>query len=62
MITYIEGIRQALQEEMRRDPEVFLIGEDIGAFGGAFKATEGLFEEFGPLRVVAGATTFRPGV
>jgi len=52
MITYIEGIRQALQEEMRRDPEVFLIGEDIGAFGGAFKATEGLFEEFGPLRVV----------
>ena len=35
MITYIEGIRQALQEEMRRDPEVFLIGEDIGAFGGA---------------------------
>lgn len=52
MITYIEGIRQALQEEMRRDPEIFLIGEDIGAFGGAFKATEGLFREFGPLRVV----------
>lgn len=52
MITYLEAIRQALAEEMRRDPDVFLIGEDIGVFGGAFKATEGLFEEFGPMRVV----------
>ncbi len=52
MTTYIEAIRQGLLEEMRRDPDVFLIGEDIGAFGGAFKATDGLMEEFGPLRVV----------
>lgn len=52
MITYLEAIRQGLAEEMRRDPDVFLIGEDIGVFGGAFKVTEGLFEEFGPMRVV----------
>ena len=52
MITYLEAIRQALQEEMRRDPDVLLIGEDIGAFGGAFKVTEGLQEEFGADRVI----------
>jgi 2-oxoisovalerate dehydrogenase E1 component beta subunit len=52
VITYIEAIRQALFEEMRRDPDIFLIGEDIGNFGGAFKATQGLLEEFGPMRVV----------
>lgn len=50
--TYIEAIRQALIEEMERDPAVFLIGEDIGHFGGAFKATQGLLERFGPDRVV----------
>lgn len=50
--TYIEAIRQALIEEMDRDPSVFLIGEDIGHFGGAFKATQGLIERFGPARVV----------
>lgn len=50
--TYIEAIRQALIEEMERDPSVFLIGEDIGHFGGAFKATQGLLERFGPNRVV----------
>jgi 2-oxoisovalerate dehydrogenase E1 component beta subunit len=52
MITYLEAIRQALQEEMRRDLDVLLLGEDIGAFGGAFKVTEGLLEEFGPKRVI----------
>jgi 2-oxoisovalerate dehydrogenase E1 component beta subunit len=52
MITYIEAIRQAIQEEMRVDERVFLIGEDVGHFGGAFKATAGLLQEFGPLRVV----------
>ena len=52
MITYLEAIRQALQEEMRRDPNVFLLGEDIGDFGGAFKVTEGLVEEFGADRVI----------
>ncbi|HXE71130.1 MAG TPA: alpha-ketoacid dehydrogenase subunit beta [Candidatus Nitrosotenuis sp.] len=52
MITYLEAIRQALSEEMQRDERVVLMGEDIGAFGGAFKVTEGLFERFGPDRVL----------
>jgi len=39
-VTYLEAIRQALDEEMARDPSVVLIGEDIGVYGGAFKATE----------------------
>lgn len=52
MATYLEAIRQALQEEMRRDPSVFLIGEDIGEYGGAFKVTRGLIDEFGARRVV----------
>lgn len=51
-VTYLEAIRQALAEEMRADPRVFCIGEDIGQFGGAFKVTQGLLEEFGPTRVV----------
>ncbi len=51
-ITYAEAVRQALREEMIRDPRVFLMGEDIGAYGGSFKATKGLFEEFGPERVI----------
>jgi 2-oxoisovalerate dehydrogenase E1 component beta subunit len=51
-VTYIEAISQGLREEMRRDPTVFLIGEDIGNFGGAFKATKGFIEEFGPDRVI----------
>jgi len=50
-ITCREAIREALQEEMRRDPSIYLIGEDIGPFGGASKVTEGLFDEFGPDRV-----------
>ena len=51
-VTYLEAIRQALVEEMERDPDVFCLGEDIGAYGGAFKATEGLLERFGPNRVI----------
>ena len=47
-ITYLEAIREALREEMRRDPTVFLLGEDIGVHGGAFTVTKGLIEEFGP--------------
>ena len=51
-ITYREALREALREEMRRDPTVFLLGEDIGKYwGGAFKVTEGLAEEFGEERV-----------
>jgi 2-oxoisovalerate dehydrogenase E1 component beta subunit len=51
-LTYLEAIRLALAEEMRRDERVFLMGEDIGAYGGAFKVTAGLLEEFGPERVI----------
>jgi len=51
-ITYLEAIREALAEEMARDPQVFLIGEDIGAYGGAFKVTDGLLARFGPDRVI----------
>jgi pyruvate/2-oxoglutarate/acetoin dehydrogenase E1 component len=51
-VTYLEGIRQALFEEMERDPNVFCLGEDIGAYGGAFKVTEGLQERFGEQRVI----------
>ena len=46
-LTYLEAIREALAEEMRRDPKVFLLGEDIGPYGGAFGATQGLYAEFG---------------
>ncbi|MGF1509314.1 MAG: alpha-ketoacid dehydrogenase subunit beta [Myxococcota bacterium] len=52
MTTYVEAIRQALFDEMERDPSVVCIGEDIGHFGGAFKATKGLLEAFGPMRVM----------
>lgn len=51
-LTYIEAISEGLREEMRRDPTVFLIGEDIGRFGGAFKVTKGFSEEFGDDRVI----------
>jgi pyruvate/2-oxoglutarate/acetoin dehydrogenase E1 component len=51
-ITYIEAIREALFEEMERDESVFMLGEDIGAFGGAFKVTEGLMARFGESRVI----------
>jgi len=50
--TYLEAIRQGLAEEMRRDPAVFLLGQDIGVYGGAFKVTDGLLDEFGAERVM----------
>ena len=50
--TYLEAIRQGIAEEMERDPSVFLLGEDIGVYGGAFKVTQGLLERFGERRVV----------
>ena len=50
--TYLEAIREALLEEMERDPAVVLIGEDIGVYGGAFQATAGLLERFGWERVI----------
>ncbi|HYC50489.1 MAG TPA: alpha-ketoacid dehydrogenase subunit beta [Gemmatimonadaceae bacterium] len=51
-ITYLEAIREAHFEEMERDRNVFVMGEDIGAFGGAFKVTEGLLARFGEDRVI----------
>jgi 2-oxoisovalerate dehydrogenase E1 component beta subunit len=50
--TYLIAIAEALWEEMERDPRVFLLGEDIGVYGGAFKVTEGFIERFGPERVM----------
>src|ERR1051325_938838 len=52
VVTFVEAIRQGLWEEMERAPEVFLIGEDVGTYGGAFKVTDGLLEEFGEGRVI----------
>lgn len=52
VVTYLDAISEALREEMRRDPSVFLMGEDIGVFGGAFKVTRGFIEEFGEERVI----------
>ena len=51
-ISFREAITQAMAEEMRRDESVFLVGEDVGRSGGIFKCSEGLFEEFGPERVI----------
>lgn len=50
--TYLEAIADGLRQELRRDRRVFVLGEDVGAFGGAFKVTKGLQEEFGPWRVI----------
>jgi pyruvate/2-oxoglutarate/acetoin dehydrogenase E1 component len=50
--TYLEAISDGLREEMRRDESVICLGEDIGAFGGAFKVTDGFIEEFGAERVI----------
>lgn len=51
-ITYLDAISQAMREEMRRDEAVFLLGEDVGAYGGAFKVSAGFMAEFGPERVI----------
>ena len=51
-VTYLEAISQAMREEMRRDEAVFLLGEDVGAYGGAFKVSAGFQQEFGPERVI----------
>lgn len=52
VITYREALNQALREEMRRDPRVFVIGEEVGLYEGAYKVTQGLLKEFGAQRVV----------
>src|SRR3979409_418488 len=50
--TYLQAISDGLRQEMRRDKRVFILGEDVGVYGGAFKVTLGLQEEFGPWRVI----------
>ena len=50
--TYLQAISDGLRQEMRHDKRVFLLGEDIGVYGGAFKVTAGFLEEFGPWRVI----------
>ena len=52
LTTYLEAIRQGLWEEMERDPDVFVIGEDVGAYGGAFRISAGMLERFGARRVM----------
>lgn len=52
LTTYLEAIRQGIEEEMTRDESVFLLGEDIGLYGGAFKVTDGLLKRFGESRVI----------
>jgi pyruvate dehydrogenase E1 component beta subunit len=52
VVTYRDALNQALREEMERDPDVFLMGEEVGVYQGAYKVSRGLLEEFGPMRVV----------
>ena len=51
-MTYAEAIRDGMRQEMKRDQNVYLFGEDVGIFGGCFGVTAGLFQEFGPERVI----------
>ncbi len=51
-ITYLEAVREAMTQEMERDSRVFLIGEDIGEYGGAFQVSYGMLEKFGPERIL----------
>jgi pyruvate/2-oxoglutarate/acetoin dehydrogenase E1 component len=51
-VTFLEAIREALWEELERDPNVFILGEDIGVYGGAFKMTDGFLQHFGERRIV----------
>ena len=51
-MTYLQAIQDGLRDEMRRDERVFVIGEDVGVYGGAFKVTDGMQKEFGEWRVI----------
>ncbi len=51
-VTYLEALRQGLREELERDERVFMLGEDIGVYGGAFKVTDGFLDEFGANRII----------
>ncbi|MBP6702524.1 MAG: alpha-ketoacid dehydrogenase subunit beta [Vicinamibacteria bacterium] len=52
VLTYLEAIRQAMEQEMERDRRVFILGEDVGNYGGAFRVTQGFLEKFGPERII----------
>ena len=52
VMTYREALNLALREEMKRDDRVFVIGEEVGLYEGAYKVTQGLLKEFGPQRIV----------
>lgn len=52
VVTYRDALNQALREEMQRDPDVFLMGEEVAEYNGAYKVSRGLLDEFGPMRVV----------
>lgn len=52
ILTYLEAIRQAMEQEMTRDQRVFILGEDVGTYGGAFRVTQGFLEQFGPARII----------
>ncbi|MBU8879311.1 alpha-ketoacid dehydrogenase subunit beta [Bacillus sp. FJAT-29790] len=52
VISYIDAVTMAIREEMERDPKVFILGEDVGLKGGVFKATQGLYDQFGEDRVI----------
>src|SRR2546430_16302404 len=52
LTTYVEAIRQGIWEEMEKDERVFVLGEDVGIYGGAFKVTAGMLEKFGEWRIV----------
>ena len=52
VLTYRDALNQALREEMERDPDVFLMGEEVGVYQGAYKVSRGLLEAFGEQRVV----------
>src|SRR3990172_1290099 len=51
-MTLIDAIRQGMDEELAHDPNVFIVGEDVGVRGGVFRATMGLFDKYGPQRVM----------
>ena len=51
-IAFRQALREAMQEEMRRDPMVFLMGEEVAQYNGAYKVSQGMLDEFGPKRVI----------
>ena len=52
LTTYIDAIKEGMWEEMEKDERVFILGEDVGIYGGAFKVTKGMLDKFGPMRVI----------